>query len=198
MKLSTLLKQQSELIRNSSVECVAVDILKKAGMEDKDARTQVSQKLMEKAAVDHLVNTGIDYDSALEMVKIADVNLTTLKTYQTEVIPEEVISDQLLKAAELAEEMEASLTKMAELEKKVTELQAQLDEIPDTRTVSESITKFAASGSFTNEDLEALSKLPSELLNKVASSSDAPWGMGTVSKELNPDDLDPIARFCLS
>jgi len=72
-----------------------------------------------------------------------------------------------------------------------------LDSVVVTERVPDSITKFAESGAFTNEDLQAMMKLPTDTLTKIASSQEKPWSMGKSAGQ-SVDSLDPIAQFCLS
>lgn len=197
MKLSQLLLKQAQEIRAQSPEVVAIDMLKKAGMSEDQARLEVSQKLMEKEATSYLTSSGIDYDTALQMVKVAGVKLKDMPSYKPEASSEEIFAAQLEKAAGLAEELEAQAEQAQELFEKVAELEAQIEETPVVEKVSEPMAKFAASGSFTNEDLQAMMKLPTETLTKIASSQDQPWKMGK-SAGAALEDLDPLAAFCLS
>jgi len=197
MKLSTLLYKQAQELRTQSTEYVAVDLLKKAGMDETQARFEVAQKLMEKEATDYLVNSGIDYDTALEMVKIANVNVKELASFKVEPSEEEVLSLNIEKAAGLAKELEEKVADYDSLLEKVAQLEAQLADKPEVETVSEPMQKFAKSGAFTNEDLEALRKLSTETLSKVASLSEQPWSLGK-SDHSDVESLDPLAQFCLS
>ena len=197
MKLSQLLLKQAQEIRAQSSEVVAIDMLKKAGMSEDQARLEVSQKLMEKEATSYLTSSGIDYDTALQMVKVAGVKLKDMPSYKPEASSEEIFAAQLEKAAGLAEELEAQAEQAQELFEKVAELEAQIEETPVVEKVSEPMAKFAASGSFTNEDLQAMMKLPTETLTKIASSQEQPWKMGK-SAGAALEDLDPLAAFCMS
>jgi hypothetical protein len=197
MKLSTLLLKQAKEIRSQSPEVVAVDMLKKAGMSDEQARMEVSQKLMEKEATNYLTASGIDYDTALQMVKVADVKLSSLASFKPEPSTEEIFASQFEKAAELAKALEAKAEEADALLEKVAQLEAQIEETPTVETVSEPMAKFAASGTFTNDDLKELMKLSTSTLTKVAAVQEQPWRMGK-SAGTAVEDLDPIAQFCLS
>jgi hypothetical protein len=184
-------------MRLQSTEYVAVDLLKKAGMNEIIARQEVAQKLMEKEAANYLTSSGIDYDVALEMVKVAGVKIKDLAEFKIEPTPEEVLSERLEKAASLAQELEVKAADYDFLLEKVAQLEAQLADKPEIETVSEPMQKFAKSGAFTNEDLAALKSLSTETLTKVASLSDQPWSLGkSVGQDVS--SLDPLAAFCLS
>ena len=198
MKLSQLLIKQAEQVRAQSTELVAISLLEKSGMTLTLAREEVAQKLMEKEATSYLTSNGIDYDDALRMVKVANVKLKGMSNYKPELSFEEMLSDKLIKAASEAKVLEDRVEQAEGLIEKVAELEAQLDEIPEVvKPMSEPMAKFASSGAFTNEDLQALTQLPSETLTKIAASQDAPWRMGKSSSEIDIDTLDPLARFCL-
>lgn len=196
MKLSTLLLKQAQEIRAQSPEVVAIDMLKKAGMSDEQARSEVSQKLMEKEATNYLTASGIDYDTALQMVKVANVKLSDLASFKAEPSVEELFAAQLEKAASLAEDLEQRASEADALFEKVAQLEAQIEETPVVEQVSEPMAKFAASGAFTNEDLQAMMKLPTDTLTKIASAQEQPWKMGKSAGDTG-EGLDPIAAFCL-
>jgi hypothetical protein len=197
MKLSTVLQKQAEQIRAQSSELVAVGILKKAGLSDTEARLEVSQRLMEKEAASQLTDAGIDYDVALEMIKLAGVKVSTLKEFKVEKSSEELLAETFEKAASLALELEGQVEERDVLLEKIASLQDELDSVVVTERVPDSITKFAESGAFTNEDLQAMMKLPTDTLTKIASSQEKPWSMGKSAGQ-STESLDPIAQFCLS
>lgn len=204
MKLSTQLQKQAREIRAQSPEAVAVEMLKQAGVSEDLARTEVAQKLMEKEAADHLVASGIDYDTAVAMVKVADLNIKDLAEFKPEATVEEIVSGYLTKAASAAEDLEDQIEDLTEkatqvdaLMEKIAELEAQLELVPDNRSSSEPMAKFAKSGAFTNADLEAIQKLPASTLVKMASAQDEPWRMGKGAGRA-ASGLDPIEEFCMS
>ncbi len=196
MKLSEFLKGQAKDLRSSSTEYVAVEMLKSAGMAEADARTEVAQKLMEKEAASSLVAQGIDYDQALAMVKAANVKIKDMPSYKPEQSFEEILAFKFEKAAELASELEAKADYAEEMHEKVASLEAALETRPEVEDVPEAITKFAQSGEFTFEDLEALRKLPSETLTKVAARDDKPWTMGKAAGAAEAT-MDPFTAFLL-
>lgn len=197
MKLSTVLLKQAEQIRSGSAELTALGILKKAGIDDTQARIEVAQRMMEKEATSHLVASGIDYDAALQMVKVANVRVANLKEFKIEPTSDEVLIAELEKAASVAEQLEAQIADRDALLEKIAELEDQLENASTTQQVPDSLTKFAQSGAFTNEDLQALKALPTDTLTKIASAQERPWTMGGGAGQ-DVDALDPIAQFCLS
>ena len=197
MKLSTFLAEQANKLRQESMEYSAVEMLKSAGMKEDEARAEVVQALMEKEATSHLVEAGIDYDEALRMVKLAGIKVKDLDNFKAEPSFEEMLAATFEKAAGLAEELEVKANDVDKALEKVAELETILAEKPETVEVPEVITKFAQSGSFTNADLEALMKLPTETLTKVASHNDEPWKMGK-SAAVSSKSLDPLTEFLIS
>lgn len=196
MKLSEFLKKQANDLYSQSVEHVAVEMLKSAGMTEDEARTEVAQKLMEKEAASNLVAQGIDYDQALTLIKTAGVKIKDLASFKPEPSFEEMIAARFEKAAELAAELEDKAGYAEEMHEKVAGLQAELDAKPEVKQVPSAITKFAESGEFSNADLEALMKLPSDTLTKVASRDEQPWKMGKAAGVAEAA-VDPFTAFLL-
>lgn len=204
MKLSERLLKKAAYIRSLSPTLVAVDMLKQAGMPEDEAVAQVAQLEMEKAATAGMVAQGVDYDKALEMVKGAGIKINELEGFGKEKSFEEIVWEDLMKMAEEAQALEAQMTDLKtkaeqadEAIEKVAELEAALDQIPEpTPKQPEAITKMASTGAFTNADLEALMRLPSETLTKVAASNEAPWSMGKAAG-MSADSVDPIVAFAL-
>lgn len=197
MKLSTTLANKAkELVRNSP-EIEAVQLLKQAGLDEDTARNEVAQHLMEKEAAVALSAQGINYEEALELVKAAGVKIKDMPAYKPEISYEESLAEMLVKAASEVDELEKIAEQNGALRARISELETQLAERPDTEQVPEPITKMAASGAFTNEDLRALMALPSETLTKVASAQERPWSMGK-SAGTAVNSLDPLAQWILS
>lgn len=185
MSLSQFLSQQASDLAATSPEFVAIEMLKQAGLSEKDARMQVAQYSLEKSAVEHLVASGIETEKALGLVKAAGVQVADLEAFEPEQSVEERISGILVKAAEQAKELEDQLADALE------KLAQSGVETP------EYIQKLASTGSFTNADLEALMKLPAETLTKVASAQEEPWSMGK-GTGMNKSASDPFTEFLLS
>jgi len=197
MKISTQLIQLRDKIVADSPNVVAIEMLKKAGFSADQARTEVAQRAMEKEAANHLMATGIDYDAALSMVKVANVKIGDMKEFKPEPSAEELLVESLTKAASAVEDLEEVVDERDALLEKVAALEAQIAETESMAMPSEPITKLAKSGAFTNADLAALRSLPTDTLTKLASSTEEPWSMGKQAG-LSVDSLDPIAQFCMS
>lgn len=206
MKLSESLKKQAQKLQASSTEGVAIQMLKQAGFSEEDAKIHVAQELMEKEAVNSLVDAGIDYNQALSLVKVANIKIKDLKEFDLrEKTFEETMAETLLKTASEVETLEDKIAelddiigKTLELQEKVAELQSALDSQPEVTDLPEPITRFAKSGEFTNEDLQALMKLPSETLTKVAAVQEQPWKMGKAAGMSSEAAMDPLTAFLLS
>lgn len=197
MKLSTELIQLRDKIIADSPELVAIGMLKKAGFNDEQARTEIAQRAMEKEAANHLVATGIDYDTALAMVKVANVKIGSMKEFKPEPSAAELLVETLTKAASAVSALEEAEAERDSLLEKVASLEEKLEEVQLQTPPSEPITKLARSGAFTNEDLAALRALPTDTLTKLASNNDEPWSMGKQAG-VAVETLDPIAQFCMS
>ena len=197
MKLSEMLKNKAQALYAQSPEHTAVQMLKSAGLSEDAARMEVAQRLMEKVAASRLVEAGIDYDQAIALVKVANEKIKDMAAFKAEPSMEELLGMELEKAASVAEELEAKAEHAETLFEKVSELEATISATPVQRAVPEAITKFAESGTFTNDDLEALMKLPSDTLTKVATQQEQPWKMGKAAG-VAENTLDPLAAWLLS
>lgn len=191
MITSTQLREKAAELRSSTPELVAVDMLKKAGFEDKDARYHVAQVSMEKAACSALIDKGFDAEEAVKLVKAAGVDVKTLENLTFE-SPEEAFAEILEKAASAIDELSAKIeTQEEEFEQVKVAYETPAPILPDN------ISKLAVSGQFTNEDLEAMMSMPSETLTKVAAAMDEPWGLGKAAGVERPV-TDPLLEFLLS
>lgn len=197
MKLSTELIQLRDKILADSPELVAIGMLKKAGFSDEQARIEVAQKAMEKEAANHLMASGIDYEAAMSLVKVANVKIGETKGFKPEVSATELLVEALTKAASAVSDLEEMQVERDSLLEKVAGLEDKLGEVESLALPSEPITKLAKSGAFTNEDLAALRALPTDTLTKLASSNEEPWTMGKQAG-MAVETLDPIAQFCMS
>lgn len=197
MNLSEFLTKQASEIRNSAPEVVAMGYLVQTGMSEQDARITVAQHLMEKAATEALTQKGIDYDVAIELVKVAGIDLKKTADFKPTLSQEEILADTLEKAASqalgLEGQLQEALQKIASLEALVEDLQSEVSE----EAIPEPIMKLAQSGDFTNEDLAALMSLPQDTLTKVATKQEAPWKMGK-SASTNGGSSDPLLDFIMS
>lgn len=196
-KLSSILMQHAEDVRLSSPEAVAVEHLKQAGYSDKEARYQVAQHIMEKEAASALAMKGIDHEDAVKLVKAANLNLAELTSFS---LPEETSPtvELLQKAAEYIDALEAQIEGLKlDIEKQASVHQSQLNHIEAVSHMPEQLNKIASAAQFTQEDLAELQRVSPELLTKVASAIEEPWGMGNGVGVARPK-TDPLLEFMLS
>jgi hypothetical protein len=202
VKTSTTLLKKAESILSQSMEYTAVQMLKQAGLDENQARIEVAQSLMEKEAASGLVSQGIDYDSALAMIKVAGIKISDLAEFKAQPTDEEVLANFLTKVAsevteleKQASQLEQAKAEIQELLEKVASLESALENAPVE--MPDQISKLAQSGDFTAADLQALMALPDSTLTKVASASEQPWKMGK-SAGAARDSMDPFTAFILS
>lgn len=195
--LSTILRQHAENVRLSTPEAVAVEHLKQAGYSEEQAYLQVAQHVMEKEAASVLAMKGIDHEDAVKMVKAANLNLAELNSFKVQV--ENNPTAELLKqAAEYVDALEAQIEDLKlDIEKQAAEYQSQIQHMEASANIPEQITKIASVAQFTKEDLEELQHVSPELLTKVASAIEEPWGMGNGVGFARPK-TDPLLEFMLS
>lgn len=194
MKLSERLVKKAAYIRGLSPALVAIDLLKEAGLSEEQAAIEIAQLEMEKTAATKMAEAGLDYDEALKMVKVSGIKIDQLEGFSIQKSTEQIAWEELTKLASSAQDMEAELQALHE---KVAELEAALAQVPETvQETPAAIQKLASCEAFTNADLEALMRLPSDTLTKVASVGEAPWKMGSAAG-LAVEALDPIAQFAL-
>lgn len=192
-----LLKLASDL-RVSTPELVAVDLLKQAGVEESEARFAVAQEMMEKEAFDTLTYGGIDVEKAASLVKAANINVRELEGFDVST-QEESTADILEKIAAYVESLEAERVDLLEkIANAPVEVREVIKEVQvEAPTMSEPMAKFASSGVFTYEDLEALRNVPEDVLTKIASVSEEPWGLGH-GEGMTKVASDPLLDFILS
>lgn len=198
-ELSQTIKEFADKLRHSSAEEVAVDLLKQAGVDETEARYHVAQDAMEKEAYNVLARKGVDHEDALKLIKSANIDLKSITSFSIEPVVDPMI-DVLEKAASYIEFLENEIQgKDDALEKAAEEIEEVRGMIPVVGEYEpEAIVKFASSGRFTNEDLEALKAVPEDTLNKMASNFDEPaWSIGGASGHSDGSDLDPLARFLM-
>lgn len=199
MSLYEKLMKQAAEVRASSPSLVAIDLLKQAGVSEDVARTEVAQSEMEKSAASTLFATGIDYDEALKLVKQAGVKVKDLQNYAPAKSSEEVLWDSLTKLASEAKALETELTKTQGESQHFAERASSLEKVASRREDQDDpVSRLAQTGDFTNEDLDAMLKLPPEALTKIASMADQqPWAMGRAAGVGRPDATDPLTAFLL-
>lgn len=194
--VATILREKAAELRLTP-ESVAIDMLKEAGLSEEDARFEVLQTLMEKEALSGLTDKGIDMEAAVKLVKAANINVRELTniTIEPEIDP---MAEVLEKAAAYIDTLEAQVASIEtqnsklneDLEKMAAEAPAAEPELPG------SLGKLASAGAFTNEDLEELKRVNPEVLTKVASVMEEPWGLGSPAGMARPQ-TDPLLEFIL-
>lgn len=195
--LSSILRQHAETVRLSTPEAVAVEHLKQAGFTEEDAYLQVAQHVMEKEAASVLAMKGVDHEDAVKMVKAANLNLAELNSFKVQIEANPTV-ELLKQAAEYVEALEAQIAGLqSDIEKQASEHQAQLEHIDAVAHMPEQLSKIASAAQFTQEDLEELQRVSPELLTKMASAIEEPWGMGNGVGYARPK-TDPLLEFMLS
>jgi hypothetical protein len=200
--VANILRKQAEDLRITP-ETVAVQMLKEAGMSEDDARFEVAQAIMEKEAASALMSKGVDYDEAVRLVKAANINLRELENVKLDV-EDNTIAETLEKAASYVEKLETHADSLeqendalrADLEKMAEELgQARMN--GSAPTMPSTITKLASVGAFTRADLEELERINPNVLDKVASAFEEPWGFGTPSGMAHVES-DPLTEWLIA
>lgn len=190
-KIAQELKTAAEELRLSDPEVAAVEHLKSAGFQENEAQLMVAQHVMEKEAASALVQSGINLDEAVKMVKAAGINLKELTSFTIEAPEADPTVALLLKAAAEIESLEEQLT-MTQDEREELQKAASAPEV----VLPESIARARESGAFSYADLQELQSLSPELLTKVASVVDQPWEMGS-GVGMKHEKSDPILDFIL-
>lgn len=201
MKLSEQLKKKADYLASMTPAITALGMLKQAGMDEATARMHIAQEEMEKTASSRLVDSGIDYDTALQLVKSAGIKVMELPGFKAEPSEAEKLVNLLTKAASTVEKLEAQVEALSQekggLIEKVASLEEILDEVPEAvPAMPDSLTKLAEMGSFTSNDIEALGRVPADTLKKLASLNDQPWSMGK-GAGIDPSGTDPLTAFLL-
>lgn len=195
-KVAELLNNKASEIRASSPELIAMAMLKQAGMTEEDARVEVAQQAFEKEACTSLTTQGIDMEQAVNMVKAANISIKELQSFDL-VSDEEKLVNVLEKSASYIETLTGYI---ATLENDLNQANNLVKEAQSNEPAPEmpaTLAKFAESGVFTHEDLEALQALPEDTLTKFASVAEEPWGLGKAAGVANEEN-DPLLAFILS
>lgn len=201
-KVASILREHASELRQATPELVALEMLKQAGMGEQEARYQVAQHGLEKAAAAELTYKGVDTEEAARLVKAANINVRELTNFDL-TTDEEILANVLEKAASY---VEAQAERIAELEARTAELEKAASEIEKAvvevetavkPTLPEQITKMAGVGALTWEDVEALKAVPQETLTKVASALETPWEFGKAAGMSAEASGDPIVAFCM-
>jgi len=152
---------------------------------------------MEKEATAALAMKGVDHEEAVKLVKAANINVAELSNFSLDVSEDPTV-ELLKQAADYVDALEAQIEGLKlELTKQASsyeEALAKAQEVPVE--LPEQITKLASSAQFTQEDLEELHRVSPQVLQKVASAMDEPWGMGNGVGFARPK-TDPLLDFIL-
>jgi phage terminase large subunit-like protein len=195
--ISTILKQHAEDLRLASPEAVAVEHLKQAGYTEEQARYQVAQHVMEKEATAALTMKGVDHEDAVKLVKAANINVAELKAFQLDVEADPTV-ELLKQAADYIDALEAQIAgKDLELQKQASSYESRIDRLEHPIQLPEQLNKFASTAKFTREDLEQLQRVSPEVLEKIATAVDEPWGFGSGVGVARPK-TDPFLEFLLN
>ncbi|MGN6514653.1 MAG: hypothetical protein ACTHLR_02295 [Rhizomicrobium sp.] len=196
----------ANILRNKAAELritpesIAIQMLKEAGLSEQDARYEVAQTLMEKEALSALTDKGIDMEEAVKLVKAANINVRELANIKLE-SETNPTADILEKAAAYIETLEARVTVVetdnAQLVDDLEKAASASTQIEAQPQLPERLNKMAAIGAFTNEDLAELKKINPEILTKVASAYEEPWGLGGPAGAARPDAVDPLTAWLM-
>jgi hypothetical protein len=194
------LKSYAQGLYKESPEAVAVGILvKQAGLSEQEATDLVLTSSIEKAACDALAAKGVDNEVAANLVKIANLDISKVKSMFTlERNPAlSEAADVLEKAASYVESLENQIQSM---QAELIETSEELDRVSSLykeAQVSDPLEKIASSGMFTQEELERARGIDADLLQKLASASASPWEMGGASGRADISDADPLTKFLM-
>lgn len=133
------------------------------------------------SGISSLVSGGVGFEKAAEVMKTA-----------CEQNPKIVQLGNNLNILEKTSEY------ISELETKVENLEKIANDLGHKVEIQEStpLSKLAAAG-FTQEEIEHMSSLPENLIEKVASNNNSPWEMGA-GVGLAREKTDPLLEFMLS
>ncbi len=171
-EIAKLLRTQSEDIAN---ELKAV------------ADQQEFLEMTKQAAVETLIEQGIDAEKASELVKSAK-EIQNLAVSQP-VFNMDVISEVFEKSASYIEELEVRL---AEMQSKIESNEEMLKQA--SLSGNPKVAELRGLG-FSEEEIKMLGN--SGMIEKVAQTAGQPWESGSVSSRPGVAAMDPIERFCL-
>jgi hypothetical protein len=138
-------------------------------------------KSFSSAGISALVKGGMQFDTAAGYIKAAAMKDATISQMGEKV-------QVLEKTAEYVLNLE---TKLEGLEKIAAEYK-QEEKVME----SEPLTKLAGLG-FSRDEVEQLSSLPEDLIQKMASVGSQPWELGT-GAGMKREQTDPLLEFILS
>lgn len=159
-----------------------IELLKQASQLEKKAYADYVANFT-KSGIVTLVKGGVAFEKAAEMMRQAcegDSKLTSLKTNAV----------AFEKAAEYISELE---TRVVELEKVAEEAAVEVQKLDETNPLS----KLASFGMFSEEELDMMAQLPTNLVEKVASVNSKPYEMGG-AVGVPREKTDPLLEFLLA
>lgn len=157
-----------------------IELLAKAGELEKKAYAQYVSSFTQGMIV-NLVKGGVPFEKAASLTQTACDADERVQGYLTNVLTFE-------KVAEYIEQLE---TKVSTLEKSANEANAKIVELDAENPMH----KLAAAG-FSKEEIEMMSALPNQLIDKVASNNAKPWEMGG-AVGVPREKTDPLLEFLL-
>ena len=137
-------------------------------------------KAFASSGISSLVRGGVSFEKAAQLMKVACEQDSKISALGVNVQAFE-------KASEYISELES---KVSSLEK-----MAGMYEHKEEIETSAPLQKLASIG-FTAEEIEYMSTLPENLIEKVASSNSAPWEMGS-GVGISREKTDPLLEFIL-
>jgi len=158
-----------------------IELLKQASEIEKKAYADFVANFT-KAGIVSLVQGGVEFEKAAEMMKQACEKNSTLALYQTHISAFE-------KAAEYIGELEG---KLSELEKYAEEATVTVQKLDTNNPLN----KLASIG-FSDDQISMISQLPENLVEKVASANSQPWEMGN-AVGIPREKTDPLLEFLLA
>lgn len=159
-----------------------LELLNKAAELEKKAYADYVTNFTQ-AGIVALVKGGVVFEKAAEMMKQACEREELLARLQTNAIAFE-------KAAEYIGELE---TKVSGLEKVAQEQAVEIKTLDE----KDPMHKLAASGFFSDEELDMMAQMPRQLVEKVASVGAQPDGMGS-AVGVPREKTDPLLEFLLA
>lgn len=158
------------------------ELLNRASDLEKKAYTEYVSNFT-KAGIVKLVQGGVPFEKAAHVMKEACEKDSTLSALKTNAVAFE-------KAAEYIAELEA---KVVEVEKVAEEASVEAKKNDE----KDPLHKLASFGIFSEEEIQMMSHMPSDLIEKVASVGAQPEGMGS-AVGIPREKTDPLLEFILN
>jgi hypothetical protein len=155
-----------------------IELLKQASDFEKKACSEFITGFTQ-SGIMSLVKGGVAFEKAAEMIKQACETNPTLISHMTNMTAFE-------KAAEYIGELEVKLDEMTKVAGEATIAVQAADE-------KNPLNKLASVG-FTKEEIEMMSQLPENLIEKVASNNSKPWDMGN-AVGMSRENTDALLEF---